>query len=92
MLFPDFEILLFFIIPIKMKWIALIDAAFLIWTFILGDMSTKLTIAFCFVNLFLFLGKDIFVNIRYIYRKKFGGRKKTKEKRAKNIDISHRDK
>ena len=27
-LFPDMQVLLFMIIPIKMKWLALVDAAF----------------------------------------------------------------
>ena len=29
-LFPDMQVLLFFIIPIKMKWLALVDAAFFV--------------------------------------------------------------
>lgn len=88
--FPDYEILLFFILPIKMKWIAIVDAAFLIWTLILGDMSTKLLIIFSFANVLLFMGKDLYVNVRYLWRKKFGSKKK--EKRAKSFDISKRDK
>ena len=88
---PDYEILLFFILPIKMKWIAMIDAAFLIWTLILGDLSTKLLIVFSFANLLLFFGKDLYVSVRYLYRKKFGSKKKERpEKRAKNIDIKRK--
>ena len=94
MIYPDHEILLFFFLPIKMKWIAAADAVFMIWTLIMGAPGTKLLIVFSFVNLLLFFGGDMYVNVRYFFRKKFGkggsGRGRKKEKRAKNIDISKR--
>ena len=34
-LWPDFQVLLFFIIPIKMKWLAIVDAAFFVVSMIL---------------------------------------------------------
>lgn len=38
-LFPDMELLLFFIIPIKIKWLALINAAFFLMTILQGVFS-----------------------------------------------------
>lgn len=35
-LYPDMEFLLFFIIPIKVKWLALLDGVFFLWTIIQG--------------------------------------------------------
>ena len=35
-LFPDMQVLLFFVIPIKMKWLAIVDAVF----FLMGVFST----------------------------------------------------
>lgn len=91
MIHPDHEILLFFVLPIKMKWIAVSDALLMIWILITGDMGVKLLIVFSFANLLLFFGKDLYVNVRYLYRKKFGNKKKDRpEKRAKNIDIKRK--
>ncbi|MEM0969930.1 MAG: hypothetical protein AAGJ31_11305, partial [Verrucomicrobiota bacterium] len=38
-LYPNYEILLFFILPIKVKWLALVDAAYLLSICIQGQMS-----------------------------------------------------
>ncbi len=44
MLYPNHQFLLFFIIPIKVKWLALVDAVFFIFTLIMsiiaGDISS----------------------------------------------------
>jgi hypothetical protein len=52
--FPDYEILLFFILPIKMKWLALLNGAFLIFSFVTGAVTTKVAIAMAFANYLLF--------------------------------------
>src|SRR5438128_1806541 len=43
--FPDYEILLFFILPVKMKWLALLDGGFLIYAFITGGAPARAAIA-----------------------------------------------
>ena len=52
--FPDIEFLLFFIIPVKAKWLGILDAVFLLGAFVLGGLSTKLSIALAFGNYVLF--------------------------------------
>ena len=63
-MFPDEEVLLFMILPIKMKWLALLDAVLYLQQFIVGGFSTRVTIVLCLLNVFLFLGGDIINTIR----------------------------
>ncbi len=68
-LYPNFEILLFFILPIKIKWLGIIDGLFMLYLFITGDMSSKLMLIVAFANLILFFGKDFFSGIYYFFRR-----------------------
>lgn len=52
--FPDEQFLLFFIIPVKAKWLGLLDFAFLAGAFVLGGAGTKIAIALAFANYVLF--------------------------------------
>lgn len=63
-MYPDAEVLLFMILPIKMKYLALIDAALYLHQFIVGSASTRITIVLCLANVFLFLGGDLIQTIR----------------------------
>lgn len=63
-LYPDEEVLLFMILPVKMKYLAALDAALYLYQFIVGDASTRVTIVLCLLNVFLFLGGDILNTIR----------------------------
>ena len=58
-LYPNEQVLLFMVLPIKMKYLALLDAALYLWQFIVGTASTRVTIVLCLANVFLFLGGDI---------------------------------
>jgi len=57
--YPDFELLLFFVIPVKMKYLAMLNWAFIIYTVLVGDLSAKLIAVVSIMNYFLFFGKDI---------------------------------
>lgn len=75
LLYPDFQVMLFFILPVKMKWLAWLDVAFLALEFLRSSWSGKLAILFALANILLFFGKDFwqfFQNQirRYQYRKK----------------------
>ena len=63
-MYPDVEVLLFMILPVKMKYLAVLDAALYTWQFIVGGASTRVTILLCLANVFLFLGGDIISTIR----------------------------
>ena len=58
-MFPDMPVLLFFVIPIKMKWLALVDAAF----FVLGVVTTAFPVNLlpivAVLNFFVFCGGEL---------------------------------
>lgn len=63
-LYPDEQVLLFMILPIKMKYLAVADAALYLYQFIVGGASTRLTIVLCLLNVLLFLGGDLLQTLR----------------------------
>jgi membrane associated rhomboid family serine protease len=63
-LFPDFEIRLFFILPMKVKWLAFLSAAFVIFKFVVGDVGTKAAIGVAFANYLLFFAGHIAALVR----------------------------
>ncbi len=63
-LFPEFEVLLFFFLPIKIKYIAILDALIYLIYFIFGSWSDRVCILLSLANVFLFFGKDGLNRIR----------------------------
>lgn len=63
-LYPDFELLLFFFIPIKIKYLAIIDAVFFAISFILGDLTVKISIIVSLINFLIFFGPDFIKKIK----------------------------
>ena len=58
MLYPEFQLLLFYIIPVKAKWIAVMDALFYLYEFIMYP-SLRLNMILSLIPLFLFFWDDI---------------------------------
>lgn len=58
-LFPDYEILLFFILPVRIKWLALIGGALVIYAFLEGGVGAKAAIAAAFANYLLFFTEHL---------------------------------
>jgi membrane associated rhomboid family serine protease len=52
--FPDLEFLLFFVIPIKAKWMAMFNGIYFLYEFIIGNMATRITIVMSLINFFVF--------------------------------------
>lgn len=63
-MFPNEEVYLFGILPIKMKYLAVADALIYLRAFLIGGASTRVTIVLCLLNVFLFLGGDLIQTIR----------------------------
>ena len=81
-LFPDVEILLFFILPVKVKWIAYLDWVYFILSLIFGTMSTRIAVTASLINFFIFFGEDL---INYIkYQRKYGATRRNFKKEMKN--------
>jgi membrane associated rhomboid family serine protease len=58
-LYPDVEVLLFFIIPLKVKYLAWVTWAAIALSFILGDTISRVGIAASLANYLLFFGPSI---------------------------------
>ncbi|WP_394523192.1 rhomboid family intramembrane serine protease [Lacrimispora sp. JR3] len=52
--FPDLEFLLFFVIPVKAKWLAIFNGLYFLYGFIAGNMATRVTIFMSLFNFILF--------------------------------------
>jgi len=78
-IYPDFQILLFFILPVKMKYLAWADAAYLGYLFIMGSTPDRLMIAASILNFLLYFGRDIYMLVRsgrraYFNRRSFAAK------------------
>lgn len=58
-LFPDMRVLLFFFIPIKIKWLAIVDALFFAFRIIFGTFPTNLLPLIALLNFALFFGDSL---------------------------------
>jgi membrane associated rhomboid family serine protease len=57
-LFPEFQVLLFLVIPVKMKYLAYLNWFFFAYTIIMGSMSQRVGAVVALANFFLFFFKD----------------------------------
>ena len=58
---PNHQFMIFFLLPVKVKYLAILDVALYTVAFITGSWATRITIIFSLLNLILFLGGD-FIN------------------------------
>lgn len=58
--YPDVVILFAFIVPMKVKWIAWVSAAYICWKFLMGTGSYRSAVIAALVNYFIFFGRDLF--------------------------------
>lgn len=67
-MFPDVEVLLFFVIPIKVKWLGIFEGVMLIILFIFSGIVSRAAIIAAMLNFLLFFGRDLINKIRRAYR------------------------
>lgn len=82
-IFPNYEIMLFFVLPVPVKYLAIIDGFYLGHAFFTGGVSTKLMITVAFLNLILFFGKEAVMRIKgeaYAYNNRRSFQKKLGKK------------
>lgn len=53
--FPDAQFLLFFVLPIKAKWLAIAECAIYAYGFLFGNVATRVEIIMSLANIILFL-------------------------------------
>lgn len=69
MLYPNQEFLLFFILPVKVKWIGILDALMLVYFMIVGTNVTRVVLLFSMIPFFLFFGKDVWLEAKLAWRR-----------------------
>ena len=69
LLYPDYELLVFFLLPVKVKYLALLDFLGLVWLFIQTGWSGRLAILMALLNILLFFGPDLLNRCRSMYRR-----------------------
>jgi hypothetical protein len=68
-LYPDYELLLFFVLPVRVKWLALVTWLFYAYEFLAGGWSERLLILAAVANFLLFFGRDLFYTARHGQRR-----------------------
>jgi membrane associated rhomboid family serine protease len=63
-IFPEYEIRVFFVLPVKVKWLGLLSAAFLLYSAIDGGASTRVGIGVAFANYLVFFAGHIAALLR----------------------------
>jgi membrane associated rhomboid family serine protease len=63
--YPDEVIYVFFILPVKIKWLAWVSAAFLLVGFVVQSNSYRIALLAAFMNYFLFFGPELFHRARH---------------------------
>ena len=66
-LYPDMQFMLFFVLPIKAKWLAAVDLVYFLMAIVMGGVSLRMAAIASLVNILLFFGEDIWQTGRRIY-------------------------
>ncbi len=66
-LFPDLELYLFFVLPVKAKWLALLAGGILLYQFFVGDSGMKIFLAIGLAPYLIFFGPLLYKNLRTRY-------------------------
>ena len=82
--YPDDVIYIFFVLPMKYKWIAWITAGFLLLGFVGGPLSEKAAMIAAFANYLLFIGPDIVRQVRH--RQETSSRRQRFEAESRSTD------
>ena len=69
LIFPDFQLMLFFILPVKVKYLALLDAIGFLWMLLTAGWPQKIALLVAVGNILLFFWKDFKNNINNWYRR-----------------------
>lgn len=85
-LFPDFELLLFFVLPVKVKYLAWLNWGLIAYTVVFGIIPDKIAAVVSIVNYFVFFGKDIVTRTK-TSRKAYSNRKRFRSELPRNFTM-----
>ncbi|MBV9998853.1 MAG: hypothetical protein JO015_07035 [Verrucomicrobia bacterium] len=63
-LFPNLQIYVLFIVPLRVKWVALLSLAWILFPFLAGPVVVKVAILICLLNYLLFFGPAVIAGAR----------------------------
>ncbi len=63
-LYPNYQIMLFFVVPIKIKWLAYVNAAYFLLMLVLGPWAVRASVLASVAVFLLFFGKQLFRDIK----------------------------
>jgi hypothetical protein len=63
--YPDQQINLYYVLPVKIKWLAWADAAYLLFRFTFGGNSYRMAMIAALASYLLFFGKEIFAAAKH---------------------------
>jgi hypothetical protein len=69
-LFPEFELRLFFILPVKVKWLAYLNAAFFAYQLIVSSWPARVALLVAVANIILFFWHDFWNRINNLKRQR----------------------
>lgn len=75
-LYANFQVLVFFVIPVKMKYLAWLDAILLVFSFIFNTWQGRIALLISIINFLLFFGLDLWDATRRFFRRMFNKLKK----------------
>jgi hypothetical protein len=61
---PDFELMILFILPVRIKWLALVTWIFYGFEFVVGGWSGRLQVIAAVGNFLIFFGQDLVLNAK----------------------------
>ena len=64
MFYPDFRVSIFFFIPVRIKYLAIVDLVLYVLGLIFGNASVRVTILLSLLNLLIFFGGDAWHNLQ----------------------------
>lgn len=85
-LFPDFQIMLFFILPVKIKYLAYLNIMYFVVSLILGSWADRAAIIASLLNLIIFFSGTFIKTI-----KRSGKYRKTRANFRRQSQINNRD-
>lgn len=70
--YPNYQVMLFFFIPFKVKWLAMFDVFLLVFSFVLSGWGGRLAIIFSLINVMIFFYRDFVYEVkRHVMNLKF---------------------
>ena len=86
-LYPDIQIYVLFVLPLKVKWLAFIFLAPLMLELIMGSLATKAAILVSFLNYFAFFAPAMFTNLQT--HAETGSRRRSFESKSAGEETMH---